>query len=99
MSFSSLHVHYFCLLNFVAEHHTASASTWPRHAPTLASLCDLKGRFHDNCIIVTMPKKKKEKGGKKKGKGKGEVKEKGEDTDKPFEAPGVSEKEKILKKE
>ncbi|XP_064406247.1 basal body-orientation factor 1-like [Halichondria panicea] len=46
-----------------------------------------------------MPKKKKEKGGKKKGKGKGEVKEKGEDTDKPFEAPGVSEKEKILKKE
>ena len=46
-----------------------------------------------------MPPKKKKDKGKKKGKGGGEPKDKGEETKKPFEAPGASEKEVQLRKE
>lgn len=48
-----------------------------------------------------MPKKKKKdkKEGKKKGKGGGEAKGTAEDDKKPFEAPGASDKEVLLKKE
>ena len=62
----------------------------------VSSVCKLKENPNP-----TMPKKKKKdkKEGKKKGKGGGEAKETAEDDKKPFEAPGASDKEVLLKKE